>query len=379
MTAPGAALPRSPWLVSPAFDLAFFFGGAGLGAGSALAVLLFGVPVTVVWWIWLLGFDGPHMMATYSRTYLDNRSWREQPKLLLGTLAAFAVGPLAVLMSGIAGRDEPFLLFVAVATGYGYYHVTRQHWGFLALYRTRRADRSRAGFLVDKWGLYVGCWAPYAAFLITHDKTRPLLGLAGSAPAWLALPFIAAWIACLSLILVRALRERAGGLQTVYAAVVLLLHGAAYFIVARFEPVYSASSGPDEDFLLLTVMLSTFHATEYIALVYIHNRSRYAPASSGAASWLSKTAARFLLVCLGFSVAYLFMASSTGVFPVIRSFAGKTVGGMSVNRLALSLWWGLALHHYVIDQRIWRIKEDPELRKHLGLATWSQSSNTTVA
>ncbi len=379
MTEARAVLTRSPWLVSPAFDVAFFFGGAGLGAGAVLAVLLLGVPVPVVWWIWLLGFDGPHMMATYSRTYLDNRSWRERPKLLLGTLLAFAIGPLAVLASESAGRDEPFLLFVAVATGYGYYHVIRQHWGFLALYRAKSADRSRAGFLVDKWGLYVGCWAPYVAFLVTHDKTRAMFGFEGSAPPALAIPFIAAWVACLSLIVARAVRERTGGAQTVYAAVVLLLHGAAYFIVARYEPVYSASSGPDEDFLLLTVMQSTFHAAEYIALVYIHNRSRYAASSSGAACWMSASAARFLLVCLGFSIAYLFMASSAGVFPVIRSFAGKTIAGLSVNRLALSLWWGLALHHYVVDQRIWRIKEDHELRKHLGLATWSQGSNKTVA
>ncbi len=354
-----------------------FFGGALLGAASALLVLVFAVPVPIVWWIWLLGFDGPHMMATYSRTYLDAHAWKEHRGLLLGTLLVFLPGPLAAFVSASTGRDEPFMLFLAVATGYGYYHVVRQHWGFLALYRGRAGDRSRAVFLIDKWCLYVGSWTPYVGFLATHEKTRPLLGLEGAAPTWLAAPFIAVWTASILLLVASSIRSRASHVKTAYATVVLLLHGAAYFIVGRFEPVYSASSGPDEDLLLLSVMLSIFHATQYVALVYVHNRSRYAEGGAGAASFVSANAWRFLGVCVVFSVAYLAMASSAGVFPVIRSFVGAKVGDVSVNRIALALWWGLALHHYVLDQRIWRIKDDPELRRHLGLADGAKGAART--
>ena len=362
-----ASIP-SPWLKSPGFDLTLFFGGAALGALAAIAVIALSVPVPIVWWIWLLGVDGPHMMATYSRTYLDKTTWRDRPRLLLLSLAAFAAGPLAIAAGLAVGSDGPFFAFLAIATAYGYHHVVRQHWGFLALYRARGRDHGRAGFLIDKWGLYLGSWAPYFGFLVTHEKTRPLMGLAPSAPPWLAWPFMAIWglatVAMITSGLVSGSR-----VKTAYAAVVLVLHGAAYFVVGRFEPVYSASSGPDEDFLLLSVMLSTFHASQYVALVYLHNRSRFGDGGAGAASWISSSVARFALVCGLFTLAYLAMASSAGVFPVIRSFVGAKIGDVSINRVALSLWWGLALHHYVLDQKIWRIKDDPELRRHLGLAS----------
>jgi hypothetical protein len=39
----------------------------------------------------------------------------------------------------------------------------------------------------------------------------------------------------------------------------------------------------------------------------------------------------------------------------------------SANQIGLCLWWGLALHHYWLDQRIWRVRADAPLRRSLGL------------
>jgi hypothetical protein len=51
--------------VSRGFDLSLFFGGALLSLVAVGLALVAGVPIVILWWIWLLGFDGPHMMATY--------------------------------------------------------------------------------------------------------------------------------------------------------------------------------------------------------------------------------------------------------------------------------------------------------------------------
>jgi hypothetical protein len=67
--------PASKWIVSRPFDLAWFFGGAGLSLAAVALLVLGGAPIVALWWIWLLAFDGPHIGAAFTRTYLDRREW----------------------------------------------------------------------------------------------------------------------------------------------------------------------------------------------------------------------------------------------------------------------------------------------------------------
>ena len=41
---------------------------------------------------------------------------------------------------------------------------------------------------------------------------------------------------------------------------------------------------------------------------------------------------------------------------------------MTWNQIGLCLWWGLAMNHYYLDQKIWRIRGDDELKRSLRLA-----------
>ncbi|MCB9590723.1 MAG: hypothetical protein H6718_35275 [Polyangiaceae bacterium] len=377
--AEGASPAASPWLVSAPFDLLWFFGG-GLLSLIAIALPLYaGVPMALLFWIWLLGFDGPHMMAAYTRTYADRQAWQTKRRLLLITLLAFLVGPACLVVDRLAGSDS-FTAFLGFATLYGLYHVIRQHYGFIALYSAKVGQRDALSYRIDRYALYLGAWLPYLAFVFTHPKARALLGLEPldeplSALVWAtALGFGAALLAFVW----NFLRTPARSLpKLTYSLLSVGLYGLAYYWVARFEPVYGASNGPDQDFLLLSVVLTVFHNVQYIALVYVHNRSRYvAPGkmalSGRLAPWISKTALRYVAVCLGFSLVYWLLAASSAIYPSwgglqAQLLVGTTLGGISLNRFALALWWGLALHHYWLDQRIWRIKEDPELRVHLGL------------
>ncbi|PYV38340.1 MAG: hypothetical protein DMG09_12235, partial [Acidobacteria bacterium] len=112
--------------MSPRYDLFWFFGGAlvtllvlGLYFGA-------GVPIVVLWWTWLLAFDGPHIGAAFTRTYVDRQEWRSRRNVLLLSLLSFAVGPVFLLLNVVTGSQDPFLLFLGLATFYGYYHVVRQ-------------------------------------------------------------------------------------------------------------------------------------------------------------------------------------------------------------------------------------------------------------
>src|SRR5881628_3801516 len=125
--APAPAMPAR-WIVSRRFDLGWFFGGAALSL--AVVGLYFGVglPILVLWWTWLLAFDGPHIAAAFTRTYLDREEWRARRGVLLRGLLIIAVGPLFLLLGLAMGSADPFQLFLGLATLYGYYHIVRQHY-----------------------------------------------------------------------------------------------------------------------------------------------------------------------------------------------------------------------------------------------------------
>jgi hypothetical protein len=370
------AVAAGRWIVSPRYDLGFFFGGAAASL-AALGLYLAGVPILVLWWTWILAFDGPHIAAAFTRTYLDREEWRGRRRLLVSSLLFFAAGPLALLAGQALGSPEPFQLFLVFAVFYAYHHVVRQHYGFLALYTAvaRAADERR--LRRERWALYVGCWAPYAYFLLTHPRARALLRLdtevvPGSPESLAAAVLLAAWVTCVAASVLRVWRERDRGPapRSLYVTVTVALYGVIYVAVARAEPVYAGSTGPDQDFLLISVLVTLFHNVQYLGLVWFHNRNRYAgPGDFGAARLLAADPKWFLGGCLAFSLTvYLLLACATGVFPRCMILPATHIGPFAVGQVGLSLWWGLALHHYYLDQRIWRVRGDPALRRNLGLA-----------
>jgi hypothetical protein len=155
----------------------------------------------------------------------------------------------------------------------------------------------------------------------------------------------------------------------VYLMVTVALYGLIYFVVARAEPVYAASSGPDQDFLLISVLVTLFHNVQYLGLVWFHNRNRYGGHGDfGPARALGRAPWAYALGCLAFSLTvYLLFACSTGVSPgcmILPASHNASAGG---SQLGLCLWWGLAVHHYWLDQRIWRVRGDATLRRNLGM------------
>jgi hypothetical protein len=368
-----AIAPR--WIVSRGFDLTLFFGGAGLSL-LVLALFAMGAPIVALWWVWLLAFDGPHIGAAFTRTYLDRQEWRRRPGLLLGSLATFAVGPVFLLFTVLTRSDDPFLLFLGFATFYGYYHVVRQHYGFVALYNAANHESDRRTLALDRRTLYLGSWLPYAYFLLSHPRARALVGLPpGSARSPFETAVLAAcggvWLFAIGAFVAANLRRRSlGGPKAAYLLTTVVLYGVIYFVVSRFEPVYGASTGPDQDFLLLSILIVIFHNVQYLGLVWFHNRNRYSGTRGhGVAQIVNRSPLVFVAACALFSaVVYLGFACSTGVFPLCSPFADRRLGPVSLNQIGLCLWWGLAMNHYYLDQKIWRIRGDDDLKRHLRLS-----------
>jgi hypothetical protein len=362
------AATRQPWIGGREFDLVWFFGGALLAMLAFAIAVAFRPSIVAIAWIWVLLFDGPHMMALYTRTYLDREAWRTQRPLLLGALAGFVVGPVFLAATVAMHDDRPFLAFLGFASVYGYYHVVRQHYGFVALYRARAGEKpSRAAFLLDKWTLYLGLWLPWLHFMVAHPIGRSLAGAPpapSAAEVILANALLALW-ALVVVVYAAARLPRRVGLAAPYLLLVVAVHGVLYFVASRFEPVYSMAKTPDQQLLLMSVMGGMFHSAQYVGIVWLHNARTYRDADHGLASRASASLGRYLLVCVAFSAIYIVLAASTAIYPTITLFEDVRLGPVPLSRLALCVWWGIGLQHYLIDQRIWRIKKDAALREKL--------------
>ena len=73
VSAAHTAPPRAGWLVDRRQDLLSTVGGLAVSLMLLGLHLGAGVSGLVLWWVWVLTLDGPHIFATLSRTYLDRR------------------------------------------------------------------------------------------------------------------------------------------------------------------------------------------------------------------------------------------------------------------------------------------------------------------
>src|SRR5688572_26296007 len=128
------------WIDRPATDLPWFILSALAGWAVLGLYLGLGVGPAVLYWVWILALDGPHLFATLARTYLDREEWRVRRRLLLGSLS-WVLLPAGTLLYGAATGDRlPWFLFLAFAQVWAYWHVIRQHYGFLVIYQRRGGE-----------------------------------------------------------------------------------------------------------------------------------------------------------------------------------------------------------------------------------------------
>jgi hypothetical protein len=93
------------------------------------------------------------------------------------------------------------------------------------------------------------------------------------------------------------------------------------------------------------------HNLQYHALVWFHNRNRYAGE------------ARYGRVPAAVSRSLFAYAAIGLVFSVLYRVPGFQLG--QVSDLAFGFFCGFGLTHYYLDSRIWRVRHDPGLRAAL--------------
>src|SRR5271154_921039 len=91
----GSFFPKTNWIISEREDLTWFI-GSSLAGYLALALMAAGFPFTPLFLVWLIGIDGPHVLATVSRTYFDKEERKKLGPILWIIIPAVLVGPVAV-------------------------------------------------------------------------------------------------------------------------------------------------------------------------------------------------------------------------------------------------------------------------------------------
>src|SRR5580692_12591803 len=156
---PATAATR--WIISRRDDLTWFIGSAAISY-LALILMAVGFPITLIYLIWLVGIDGPHVIATVTRTYFDRQERKRLGWFLWVIFPLVVVGPVMVW----AGQGSLFFLF---AVCWQHYHIAKQHFGFVMLWKAKNKERDPLDLKLDRWFLLTSTILPLTLFVI---KTR---------------------------------------------------------------------------------------------------------------------------------------------------------------------------------------------------------------
>jgi hypothetical protein len=326
------------WIITPAIDLAFVIGSALAGYAYLVANVALHVPISLLWWFWSVGFDGTHIFGTASRTFFDSEARHRRRALLFGSAAFFfALGPVLVLLGGKA------VLAIVVAV-WAYYHVVRQHYGIMVLYKVKNRDFARLDNFLDRWFLGVMMvFPPFHRFFIHHPDE---LGLHFSFPR--LEPVLWTLVAATVLVYLGRQCVRIRRRDTVNLPKFLLF--AAVIPLHWLTFAYMSWMGA-------VPTVTIVHNLQYHALIWFHNRNRYGAASPAQSHGripqaVSRSLLNYVLVALAFSALYRVPGFHLG----------------QASDLAFGFFCGFGLTHYYLDSKIWRVRSDPALRQALQLA-----------
>jgi hypothetical protein len=303
------------------------------------------MPMPIIFWIWSIGFDGPHIFGTVSRTYLDREERQKRGRLLFGSmLFFFSIGPIFFLLK-LRG------LFLLIFGVWAYYHVVRQHYGFLVLYKKKNRDLAARDNSIDKYFITaMMVYPPFQRFFIYRSAEMgipPQYALSQLAP-WLD-PVLISLLIVIGALFIGRQAQRAWAGEPLNLPKLLLLLAIVPLHWLTFHYL-----GPKESIPIVTI----FHNIQYHGIIWYYNRNRYQDGAQAIERhgrlpiWLTRHFCYYALAGILFAISY------------------RVPGYWLSYRydLAMFFFTGFAFTHYYLDSRIWRVRHDNELSQTLKLA-----------
>ena len=337
------------WIISARDDLVWFIGSV-LASYALLWLYVSGV-LPLLWMVavWAILIDAPHVFGTFSRTYFDRAERRERKRLLWGSLLFFVVGPMMVM----AGAG---LLFFFLAAIWAYYHLVKQHYGFMVLYKKKNNDLAPLDNTLDRVFLLLAFTYPFIHFVGSDQEAMSRVPLAlrfafTGAERLLLFATIVAGLAWLC----RQIQRRLQRLPLDVPKYLLLAAAVPMHWVALLTPM------PRKPIALVAI-LTIYHNLQYHRLIWFHNkkytRDEDAHEQYGAAALISKR----LVYYIAFGVLFGLWYQGPRQF-IMSPEMEKTFW----TEMLASFLWGYAFIHYYLDSKIWRVRRDPSVGKALNL------------
>jgi hypothetical protein len=353
------------WIISAREDLIWFIGSV---ASSYLLLVLYvtGIlPLIPMVAGWAILIDAPHVFGTLSRTYFDRSEWKTRKRLLLGSLLFFVVGPALVLL-GLG------FTFFFVAALWAYYHLVKQHYGFMVLYKKKNNDLAPIDNALDRLLLMFAFNYPFVAF-IANDPTAmarvpPILRGGVNAVAMLLLiGTIVLAIGWLIRQIQRAIsREPLNVPKYLLLAAAIPMHWVALVTPMPAKPI------------ALVAILTIYHNLQYHRLIWFHNQKyRYAGVSPAGARDArvpqfgpAAVISRRLIIYIAFGILFGIIYQGPRQFlGYLNLHTGDSPAALSTPiQLGIAFLWGYAFIHYYLDSKIWRVRRDPSVGQALKMS-----------
>src|SRR5436190_4264893 len=146
------------WIINAREDLVWFIGSVAASYALLILYVSGALPLIPMVAAWAILIDAPHVFGTLSRTYFDKSELKTRRRLMLGSLLFFVVGPAMVLLG--AG-----LTFFFLAALWAYYHLVKQHYGFMVLYKKKNNDLAVIDNALDRLLLLFAFNYPFVAYI----------------------------------------------------------------------------------------------------------------------------------------------------------------------------------------------------------------------
>ena len=383
------------WIQGKRADLLIYIGGALTGYLMMFFHAGLHLDMITVWFIWVALIDTPHFFGTYVRTYFDKEEFQKRKILLLGSLVWLFIGPILIGISyllyhiGYQNYNAPFFLYILIFSLWAYWHVVRQHWGILALYKKKNKDFDAWDTRIDKYLLYGGLLAPFAAFIIRHPEARSVIGLSGVFPAYpegsiLSTNYLSQlhWEHIIVFLSVAYIFSISGlfifrQIQRVKLGVPVNLPKILFFIALIPLYVYINYSAAilTAPLIAFSAFVTVYHDVQYHGIVWFYSKNRYhtpdAEKKYGMAVKISRTFITYAFSAIAMGLILRFIGCAfeihPGCGPFIHTADNILFGDITTKELLYSVIIGIPIHHYFVDQYIWRPSKDKTLQKDLNL------------
>jgi len=355
------------WIISARDDLIWLLGSV---ASSYLLLVLYvkGVlPLVPMVAGWAILIDAPHVFGTFSRTYFDRTERHSRGRLLWGSLLFFTIGPIMVY----AGAS---FIFFFVAALWAYYHLVKQHYGFMVLYKKKNNDLAPVDNALDRLLLLFAFNYPFVAFIARDPEAlkRVPTALQSGVSALATILLIATIVLAVAWL----------GRQIQRAIIGEPLDVPKYLLLAAAIPMHwivLLTPMPHKPIAIVAI-LTIYHNLQYHRLIWFHNK-KYSgsagtlPASGstelrqkyGAAELISRRLLYYIAFGILFGLIYQGPRQILGYMTLKNSDGG--LGDPSfATQTGISFLWGYAFIHYYLDSKIWRVRRDPAVGKALNMA-----------